>query len=557
MSERAAKVWRWRLGALLMVILAMLGGCDGCAPEAPPVGEAGALALGKVVPQSAQAVVFAEKLTWLETMLEGVKVRLEGVVEEGGFAEDAGELGEIWQVVGAGEELPAVAYVAHGQLVVAGWRQEGGRVPDPGAIWGLEAKEQDHEKARGARWYDDAGRFRGWSVIDRRRWAVGWFIDAEGAGEGARGLDEIVMALGTQALEVGAHREFLASSAERRLSAMIAAGALARGLGGEGHAGVLAQRLARELGWVHVRGGLDETRERVELEVATPGAPGLASGMIDFGRAEGELPMVGGLVRPGVLGVARLSGDPGEVVRFVLGALSSEDRQGWERWVKALEEDLRVDVMNDAIGQLAGQAMVVVYGLENAFFEQEGVEAWASLVRLKTTRDAVLLPIKERRPVEDMLNSLTQISRGKLQRQVIRHMIQYAWLEDGELKWALILGDDHVLLVDSVVAFDHANRWERSAQPLGEGLARRGVDALLEGVEGGGVYVELGALRGIFEEKGREDLARWLTPVEALSVRAGEQGRADRAEVRLWLGEAWAGGPSEAGEVSAAAEVAP
>ena len=165
---------------------------------------------------------------------------------------------------------------------------------------------------------------------------------------------------------------------------------------------------------------------------------------------------------------------------------------------------------------------------------------------MKTTRDAVLLPIKERKPVEDLLNSLTQVSRGNLQRQVIRHMIQYAWIEDGELKWALILGDDHVLLVDSAVAFDHANRWERSPQSPGGLLEGRGVEDMLSGREGGGFYVELGALRGIFEEKGPEDLARWLEPFEAVKVRAGVAGREDRAQVDLWLGEAWAGGEPRA-----------
>ncbi|WP_230470156.1 hypothetical protein [Lujinxingia vulgaris] len=533
------------VGALLVLVLVAGAGCEGCQPPAPPTGQEGVLLLGEMIPQTAQVVVFAEELASLESALNGVMDRapvvgeaLEGVV-----------LDEVWSSVGAGAGLPAVGYLAHGQVVLAGWREPGVEVEAPSALWGMEARAHEVEGARRAlRLHDAQGELQGWAVVDARRWAVGWFVEDKPKTR----LDEVVLALGERSLEVEGHRRFLTTSQARPISAMISAGRLAEGLSGKGQAGVLAQRMARELGWVHLRAGLDATRRQVELEVGTPGVRGVATSIEDLGEAAGDLPPVGGLVRPGVLGAVRISASPERFVEFVRATLSADDRLRLDQWIEELDEELRVDVMGDVIGQLTGQALVVIYGLESSFFEQEGIEALAAVVRLKSTRDAVLLPIKERRPVEDMLNSLTQVSRGKLQRQVIRHMIQYAWIEDGELKWALILGDDHVLLVDSAVAFDHANRWERSPQTEGDLMEGRGIDAMLAGRSGGGIYVELGALRGIFEEKGPEELARWLTPFEAVKVRAGVGERVDRAEVVLWLEDAWAGG-----EPSAAADQAP
>ncbi|TXD36101.1 hypothetical protein FRC98_13325 [Lujinxingia vulgaris] len=539
MNERRAGVLAHAVGALLLLVMLAGAGCEGCQPPAPPTGQEGALMLGEMIPQTAQVVVFAEELAALESALGGMMDRapvvgeaLEGVVS-----------GEVWSSMGAGQRLPAVGYLAHGQVVLAGWREPGVDVEAARTLWGFEARGFEVEGAEHAlRLHDAEGALKGWAVMDARRWAVGWFV-----GEEAKtSLDEVVLGLGERALEVGAHRRFLTTSQARPISAMISAGRLAEGLSGEGQAGVLAQRMARELGWVHLRAGLDATRRKVELEVGTPGVSGVATSIEDLGEAAGDIPPVGGLVRPGVLGAVRISASPERFVEFVRGTLSAEDRQRLDQWIEELNEELRVDVMGDVVGQLTGQALVVIYGLESSFFEQEGIAALATLVRLKSTRDAVLLPIKERRPVEDMLNSLTQVSRGKLQRQVIRHMIQYAWIEDGELKWALILGDDHVLLVDSAVAFDHANRWERSPQTEGGLMEGRELEGMLAGRSGGGIYVELGALRGIFEEKGPEDLARWLEPFEAVKVRAGVGDRVDRAQVVLWLEDAWAGGEPEA-----------
>src|SRR5690554_3475843 len=282
MNERKTGVLTRGVGGLLAAFVLVSVGCEGCQPPAPPPGLEGALLLGEVVPQTAQVVVFAEELGALESALGGVIDRVEVVTEAMGVDEVWGSMGEVWPAVGAGERLPAVAYLAHGQVVVAGWRDPAIKVEAPGAVWGLEAREHEVEGAKAVRWFDGEGQLRGWALVDERRWAVGWFSGEAGAAKGVRGLDEMMLKLGERSLEVGEHRRFLATSEVRPISAMISAGRLVEGLSGEGQAGVLAQRMARELGWVHVRAGLDATRQKVALEVGTPGVAGVATSIEDL-----------------------------------------------------------------------------------------------------------------------------------------------------------------------------------------------------------------------------------------------------------------------------------
>ncbi|MFU8803810.1 MAG: hypothetical protein ACNA8W_08395 [Bradymonadaceae bacterium] len=294
------------------------------------------------------------------------------------------------------------------------------------------------------------------------------------------------------------------------------------GLEAEGHAKLLLEGLVRQMGAVHFAAHFEPEGRRLRIELFTPGEAGEPVAITSLGEAEGQPPRVGGLVRPGVLGVVRLSVDPEALYNLIRSTLPAAQRSELEQFWKDMATELKVDVRHDVIGNIQGHVLVVVYGFEDRVLSADNPHLMADLFQLKATREAVLIPIMSRELLEPILDVATQLSRGNLRRQVIRHTIQYAWIPDGSLEWALILNDDYILFVDSAVAFDHAIAWERSPRSLDDSLREVGLARILE-EDRSGFYVDLTTLSNLFTESGKKESAAWMRPFETVVFSTGEK----------------------------------
>jgi hypothetical protein len=283
----------------------------------------------------------------------------------------------------------------------------------------------------------------------------------------------------------------------------------------DGHAKILLARLIRQIGRIHYAVAIDEESRKLRLSLYTPGQPAEPVMIASLGEAAGKLPQVGGLVRPGVLSVVRLSVDPEALYGLIRSTLPADQRLELEHFWRDLADELKIDVVGDVIGNVTGHFLVAVYGFEDRMLRADNPHLLYDLFRLRATREAVLIPIKSRERLEPILDVATQLSRGRLRRQVIRHTIQYAWIPDGSLEWALILHDDYVLFVDSAVAFDHAIAWERSARNLSDSLREVGLGRILE-ENRSGFYVDLTTLANLLAESGQRDVAAWMRPFDTM-----------------------------------------
>lgn len=518
---------------LVVLALAVVLGCgDRCSEPPPPTGVQGAHALAEVVPADAKAVAFAENLGELVERIDRVNEVFPGEIDGPGETSD-------WQRMGANVDGPAAAFWDGEQWVLVGWVEPERDVELD--AWTAEGSVEERdvgedEESRGRLWSDEQGHWTQWVTTDGRRIAAGWSLD-----EGARALDESLWHLGDgEHWEIDArHRRFeggdgdgdASSTPEARVYGAIDGERLLRQLEGEGYAAVLLYGLAKDLGTVYwTVDRADEERWTVALE--TPGG-GVGAGE-DLGEAREQLPGLGGLLRRGSPGVVRLSAQPERVVELFRSNLDAPERAQFDMALEMLREQLSVDLEEDAIANVTGQLAVVVLGFEDDFFEAEGMERLAALFRLDATRGAMVVPFEDREAMKAVLDAFTQLTRGQLQRQETERAIEYARLDDGALKWAAILGDDHLVIVDSAVAFDHVRSWERSPGPLDDVFAQRGVDSMLEAKRGMGVYIDVATVRSLVREGGDDELATWLSPVEALRIVTDVDGQRERTEVDIW-----------------------
>ena len=290
----------------------------------------------------------------------------------------------------------------------------------------------------------------------------------------------------------------------------------------DGHARLVLERLTRQVGLIHFAAHHHSAARKLRISVYTPGEAAQPVVIAGLGNAEGKLPQVGGLVRPGVLGVVRVSADPEALYNLFRSTLPAEQRLGLEGFWNELDEELKLDVRNNVIRNFEGHFLAVIYGFQERVLQADNPTMLDDLFKLKATREAVLIPIKDRNALEPILDVATQISRGHLRRQVIRHTIQYAWIPDGSLEWALILHDDYLLFVDSAVAFDHAIAWERSPRSLSDSLKEVGLDRILE-EKRSGFYVDLTTLSNLLAENGQKTPAAWMRPFDTLVFSTDEK----------------------------------
>lgn len=310
-----------------------------------------------------------------------------------------------------------------------------------------------------------------------------------------------------------------------------------------GHANTLLKRIVSQVGPVGVAASFVSLSREVRLRILTPGNPRAPAMITNLGQADGPLVAPDGLIEPGVLAVARLSVDPRKIYELFVSALPAEQRDEIAEFWTELDKELSIDALRDVLDNLRGHAVLVAYGLDPAGLKPESKsneQPWyLRTLKLQNTREAVLLPIKEREPLELVLDALTTVSKNKLSRQVAGATIQYAWLDDGELKWAVILGDEHLIFVDSAVAFEHARSYERGGTPMGEELENIGVSRLFSAQKSAGLYLDTASLGGILSEtdsgKAPPTGVAWLNALSSVVITIQEQNAASAGVTDVYL----------------------
>lgn len=523
---------RWRFSVTLLVGVAVvlaLGCGDRCSDPPPPRGMAGAHALAEAVPSDVRMVAFTEHTGQLWD-------RMDGVIDEFPLEFKGEEKRNDWQRVGALVDGPGVVFWEGEQWVVMGWLDPEREISFE--QWPGEGKVDERKLEEGKKrvWFDDEGRWTKWLSTDGRRIAAGWSVQEDAQALGAS----------LWSLEEGEHWEVDERQRqwevdddpedEKREDQIVAHGVmdgarLIQPLGGEGQAGELLRQLADDLGVIYWSvASADDGRWVIGVE--TPG--GGENAGHDLGQARDRLPGLGGLIRRGSPAVIRLSAEPERVVEFLRSHLDATERMQADMAMQVFREQLSVDLEEDVIANMTGQAAIVVLGFEDHFFELEGMERWAALVRLDATRGAVVIPFEDREAMESVLNSFTQLTKGRLRRQATERAIQYARFDDGALKWAAILGDEHLIFVDSAVALDHVSNWERSPGPLDDIFVERGVDSMLDKSRGMGAYVDVATLRSLLREGGDDRWEAWLKPLEAVRLVTDVDGERERTEIDIW-----------------------
>jgi len=304
----------------------------------------------------------------------------------------------------------------------------------------------------------------------------------------------------------------------------------------EGQAATIRTRLARQIGPTGFHIALDPTRNQLRIDLRNRSVSGEPTVVADMGEASGERPPLGGLVEPGVLGVLRFAVGPERVYRALESTLPAERREQLEVFWGRARRQLLVDGPEAILEHFTGHAAVVLYGLAAERLGESNLEGLRSIFELRATREVVLLQIESRDEVERLLDKLTQITRGRLSRQRSEHTVQYIWLEEGSLEWALLLGDEYVMFVDSATALQKATRYERVGRPLTDReVETMRIGPLLEGRQRSGLFLDTGILAGLLREHGRERTADFLVPFRSLVVTTEQLEGANRTRLQLHL----------------------
>jgi len=302
----------------------------------------------------------------------------------------------------------------------------------------------------------------------------------------------------------------------------------------DGQAAVIQSRLAHQLGPAAFRADFEDSKRRVHIDIRNREDPEEPSVVARMGKASGERPPLGGLVQPGVLGVLRLSVEPEKVYRTLVTSLPAEAREQLDVFWRHVRNQLLIDAPNAVLDNLTGHAATVFYGLKGDQLEGPPTEVLRRVFELRATREAVLLPIESYDEAEQLLDKLTQITRGQLSRQRDGHTVQYIWLDDGSLEWALILGEEHVLFVDSSTSLRKATEYERRGRRLTESqVTDMGIGPLLEHQQRSGLYLDTGTLAELLRENGRDRIAQLLVPFRSLVLTSEMDGDANRTHLLL------------------------
>lgn len=292
-------------------------------------------------------------------------------------------------------------------------------------------------------------------------------------------------------------------------------------------------RLVGQIGVLGVRA--DVVEDHIELDMILDEDATEPSAIDSLGEAKGAMPtQLGALVEPGVLGMARVAFDMNEFIGLIRSSLPASQRLELDELFVELREQFAVDVERDVISNVRGHFVAVVYGVRPEVFEAGFARSMTSLMKFEATREAIYFPIEDRARFARFFDAVTQLSRSKLKRQQVDQTIQYAWMVDGELSWALIVADDYAIYVDSTTAFEHATAHVREPEPLAPGLKKLGVERLLEGKSSAGAYIDVEGILGVLGPEWAASAL--LAPVEKVVLDSRPAGpRRTNLDVSVWL----------------------
>lgn len=521
------------------LLVVSLSGCEGGCARSDAPSHSHSVAFAEHIPHNARAVLFAAKF---ENLLEAARSAEKYLPDEANFGalreratallENDFMAAENWRAMGLATDEPATVFYAENRLVLAASVHQPAAFKTQMAALGARSNLSiEREKARGFSLFHVTNPAKEplAHVALGDKTALFLFDPSLFRTDARQDVSEDERARGREML-----RELLRIEPAKRWKGIARQNELLQEVSGAaafhgavepaawllkkqtgGQARVLLERLAHQTGRVHFLANYNEETHRLAIHLRTHGNPGEPVMVAGLGEPHGELPTVRGLIKPGVLGVVRLSGEPDQFYNLIRSGLPAEQRLALDKLFTELDAELKIDVKNDLIKNLTGHAIIVMYGIENRVLTAENFRM-ADIFQLKATREAVLLPLQDREAMERLLNVMTQLSRGNLRRQAIRDSIQYAWLSDGALEWALILNNDYLVVVDSAAAVDHALAYERSAPVHGTMLSELGIEALFEKTSRSGFYVDVVALSNIFAESGYPMVSAWLRPFQAI-----------------------------------------
>lgn len=291
-----------------------------------------------------------------------------------------------------------------------------------------------------------------------------------------------------------------------------------------GQASRLVKRLAGQLGSLGWTGYHRPERGALSVTMRLQQSPGQPMAVADLGAGTGELPPMGGFVSEDVLGAVRFSSDPALTYQLVESLMPAERRREVTAYWDEIREKLTVRMPETLLDALAGHAVVVLFDVTERSRVVSGVDGetgtdgergggfWGHLLTGSATREAVLVPITNRAAVERVLDVATQLSEGKLSRDMANESVHYAWIGERGLSWAIVLTDDYLIFADNGAAFNRAVSYAREASSVSEVLTERGVDRLFDGSGRSGFYLRGRALSDRIRGAGWETGASMLAP---------------------------------------------
>ncbi len=296
----------------------------------------------------------------------------------------------------------------------------------------------------------------------------------------------------------------------------------------------IRDRLAGQLGPTGVSASFDAEPATLSFDLRARPTPEQPVVVSTLGTPDDQVPALGGLIEPGVLGVARFSVDPESTYRLFRSTLPARHRRQLDAFWQQLRDKLLIDGPDALLDHFTGHAFVVVDALGS---DSETPPAdWRQVLKLQATREVVVLPIASRERLERALDKATQVTRGRLSRQTGDDNVQYAWFEGGTLAWAMILSDEHLMFVDSPSSLDRALAFDRNDEAVSDEIrAEMQIGPLLETTGRSGAYLDAALVDRQLSERGHERAAAWLTPFESILLTTEMDGEASHTRLEFVL----------------------
>lgn len=261
----------------------------------------------------------------------------------------------------------------------------------------------------------------------------------------------------------------------------------------------------------------------LDAELRMTPRPGEPVFVGDLGRPSADLTDLSGLADPEMLGAVRIAADPAKLWDLLRSVMGAEQRGGLDEMVAMLADEASLDVPAELFASLDGHIALFAYEFPTTPIEVKG------LLELDATTETIVVGVKDRQRLRELLDAWTQLSAGRLQVQVSGETPTWAWLEDGELRWTAMLGEKHLLIADSDTAIERTKRWrDEPGLPLADKLADRGANGLFEGRDRSGAYLDLTKFKDAMPEH-----AASFPPIASITVTAEPHEKGEFIRVRL------------------------